>query len=330
MTEIKTIYPMLASGGQLEGSLWDNPEWWAEEKIDGSRYLMHIGKEGNRFTSRQKSRKTGLPVEKTENVPHLAKMDLGFLAGTILDGEMQHNDFSKTVSVMGSLPERAIALQEEIGWINYHVFDILEYKGEDVRELPHYARRKLLEEVMLQIRENDFNCFIDTTAIAKENKREFYENIVQKGGEGVILKNIHGKYRDGERSKDWVKIKRYLTDDVVIIGSTLPSKIYDGKDRENWEYWEDGKPVTKAWYNRWLGAIRFGKFKNGKLVELGQTSGIDDQMKELLSDGNHGIKEEYIGTVIEIGAMEQLKSGAYRHPRFVRLRPDKDAEGCVL
>ena len=61
-----------------------------------------------------------------------------------------------------------------------------------------------------------------------------------------------------------------------------------------------------------------------------QTSGIDDQMKELLSDGNHGIKEEYIGTVIEIGAMEQLKSGAYRHPRFVRLRPDRDAESCVL
>ena len=143
---------------------------------------MHIGKEGNRFTSRQKSRKTGLPVEKTENVPHLAKMDLGFLAGTILDGEMQHNDFSKTVSVMGSLPERAIALQEEIGWINYHVFDILEYKGEDVRELPYYARRELLDEIMLQIRKNDFNCFINPTTITKENKRSFTRISSKKAG----------------------------------------------------------------------------------------------------------------------------------------------------
>ena len=35
MTEIKTIYPMLASGGKLEGSLWDNPEWVADTKVDG-------------------------------------------------------------------------------------------------------------------------------------------------------------------------------------------------------------------------------------------------------------------------------------------------------
>jgi len=27
--------------------------------------------------------------------------------------------------------------------------------------------------------------------------------------------------------------------------------------------------------------------------------------------------------------MEQMKSGAYRHPRFIRLREDKNAEDCI-
>lgn len=31
---IKTIYPMLASGGKSSDK-WDDPNWWAEEKVDG-------------------------------------------------------------------------------------------------------------------------------------------------------------------------------------------------------------------------------------------------------------------------------------------------------
>ena len=49
-------------------------------------------------------------------------------------------------------------------------------------------------------------------------------------------------------------------------------------------------------------AIKFGKYKKGKLIELGQNKGIEDEIKELLSDGRHEIKERIIGQVMEIGA----------------------------
>jgi len=347
---IKTIYPMLAGGGTCKDK-WENPNYWAEEKVDGARYLMFIGETGNRFTSRQKSRKTGLPVEKTENVPHLANASLPCLAGTILDGEMQHYDFSQTVSVMGSKPDRAISLQEKIGFIHYYAFDILEYKGESVRNRPYRERRKLLEQVEREI----FGLLgiehFQITKVVKSDKKQFYETIVAKGGEGVILKHIDGLYEDGTRSGDWIKVKKYITDDVVIMGADKPTKEYTGKSK-TWRYWEtvsvnkdkyldkemtiaDGLrfgciPLTKAYFMGWIGAIKFGKYKNGKLIELGQTSGIEDEMKELLSDGRHEIKKEYIGQVMEIGAMEQIKkSGAYRHPRFIKLRPDRDAESCI-
>ena len=199
---IKTIYPMLASGGKSSDK-WDDPNWWAEEKIDGSRYLMHIGETGNRFTSRQKSRGTGLPVEKTENIPHLSETAYPELAGTILDGEIQHKDFSRTVSIMGSKPERAIQLQQEIGLIDYYVFDILEYKGENVREKTYKERRAILEGVVDKL--NNSNIF--ATEVVKQDKKEFYKMIVERGGEGVILKDINSVYVDNTRSKEWIKVK---------------------------------------------------------------------------------------------------------------------------
>lgn len=330
MTEIKVMYPMLASGG-TNADKWDSPEWWAEEKIDGSRYLCFMGDTGNRFTSRQKSRQTGKPVEKTDNVPHLSTRIYEELEGTVLDGEIQHRDFSKTVSVMGSLPERAFELQQQIGWIDYHVFDILFYNGEDVRNLPYKERRKLVEEVIKYI---DYTHF-KMTEVVKEDKKSFYHNIVKNGGEGVILKNVDSTYENGARCKEWIKVKKYITDDVVIMGADIPTRYYTGKNKGEWEYKETDamgitRLVTRAWAKGWIGAIKFGKYKDGTLIPLGQTSGIDDEIKELLSDGKHGIKKEYLGRVMEIGAMEQIKkSGAYRHPRFLRLRPDKNAEDCV-
>lgn len=330
MSEIKVIYPMLAGGGRTKDK-WDSPSWVAEEKIDGSRYLLHITKDRNRFTSRQKSRKTKLPVEKTDNVPHLADEDWSEFAGTILDGEMRHKNFSKTVSIMGSLPENAISLQKDIGFIDYYVFDILEYKGKNVRDKPYRERRNILVRLISELKTRSWdNAHFSYIGIELHNKREFYDDIVKAGGEGVILKNLNGKYEDGKRSKDWIKVKKYITDDVVIIGATKPTKKYHGGN-EDWYYLgDDGEKLSRAYFKGWIGAIRFGKYKNGKLIELGQTSGIDDGIKERLSDGNNDIKKEYIGTVMEIGAMEKIKkSGAYRHPRFLRLRNDKDAEDCT-
>jgi len=148
-----------------------------------------------------------------------------------------------------------------------------------------------------------------------------------------------------------------VTDDVVLIRAKRPTRKYHGKEEESWEYWEDEEdgvkirksfandksadylrengmiPVTKAWWKRWVGSLVYGKFTpDGKLKELGQTSGVSDKMREkLTSEFNpFKLKTEYKHSVIEIKAMEQMKSGAYRHPTFERLRPDKDIEECVM
>ena len=351
MTQLRQVKPMLATSGKTKDK-WNNADWIAEEKLDGSRYICQITEEGNFFTSRRKSTETGRLVNKTENVPHLSNVDLKDFAGTILDGEMRHEDFSKTISVMGSNPDRAIEVQEENGYIDYFVFDIIQYLGKDVTDEPLFKRRILLKEVLNTIIARAGHRHFRAVNDAESDKKQFYKEIVENGGEGVILKHLDGKYSEGSRSRNWIKVKKSVTEDVVITGATKPTIYYGGKNKSTWDYWidtneggvfikdkdttveeleiNDCRPITKHYYKGWIGSIKYGMYIDGELVELGQTSGINEKMKKKLSDGEHGIKEEYLNTVMEIKAMEQMESGAFRHPTFVRLRPDKDPKECKL
>jgi ATP-dependent DNA ligase len=335
--KLEQLKPMLAAGGSLRriGELMSDGNYVAEEKFDGSRYLMHIGDTENRFTSRRVSSVDGFLVEKTDNVPHLR--DLPFrteFAGTVLDGEMiaPGKDFGSIVSIMGSNPDRAVTIQRDNGCARYMVFDMLRFSGKDITDLPFRERRRLLEGLVdanrAVLTNNHSFQLVKQEAV---DKVSYFHDIVVNGGEGIVLKDLNGRYMPGERPNGvWVKVKRYLTEEVIIVGYTDPEYNYEGSYPESWRYRDsDGRPISKCAAMGWIGAIRFGMYvQDGgdwKLVELGQTSGISDAVRADISDNRDG----YIGAVIEIGAMEQLPSGAFRHPRFLRLRPDKDAKDCV-
>jgi ATP-dependent DNA ligase len=359
---LPVLYPMGAVSIKPEKLelLWEDKNYIAERKYDGSRYLIRKENDKVSVVSRQKSKSTGFPVDKTENVPHLVEIFSKLPNGTILDGEIitHENCTSNDVtSIMGSKPDRAWLLQKERGFVKYVMFDILFYYGHDLRGFPYNKRRKALQELHFKL----FNDFtkewfnpMDREAVLlapiyTEDLEAVHTTIVEGGGEGIILKNLNATYVEGKKPRDtWVKVKKYDTYDCVVMGFTEPTREYSGKDIETWQYWwqpemndfvvkqnnhytnmqKDGFiPVTRPFWNGWCGAIVFGQYKDGELVEVGQTSGIDDDTKHMLSHN----PSQYIGQVIEVGAMEQIaKTGALRHPRFLHFRNDKNPEDCIL
>lgn len=362
MDRIPDIIPMFAaSDDNRVDEILSNPHSFhntgfiAERKYDGARYLIRKELDGSvSITSRQISKKTGRPVDKTENVPHLVKFADGLPPGTVLDGEIItdiNGSSSDVTSIMGSLPGRALELQKEKGWVKYVAFDILYFAGKSTMELPWYKRRQLLENVISNwtVGLEDDYILLSEYQNCSDETFEWYKEIVESGGEGLILKNIYSNYYPGLRPKDaWLKVKKYKTFDVVIMGYTEPTKEYTGKELDTWIYFiskytgervspvvahrcrkhpEEYLPVTKYYWMGWIGAIRFGQYKDGKLVEIGQTSGMPEEIRDEISKN----KEKYIGKVIEVGAMEQIKkTGALRHPRFLRFREDKNPEDCIL
>ena len=141
-------------------------------------------------------------------------------------------------------------------------------------------------------------------ARTSRTKRLLYNSIIESGGEGIILKRLDAFYIPAARpASNWYKAKRSTTFDCVAMGFTKGA----------------GK------FNNRIGAIKFGQIVDGRLVEIGQASGMTDAVRTDMSIHPH----KYIGKVITIKGMERLRSGAIRHPQYLGINNSKHAKECV-
>lgn len=309
------IHPPRATG-KFKQTLMTDPHWWAEEKYDGDRRICHMmDADGARYTGRVVSKKDGLLVEKTENLPHLTIFP-DSLTGTVLDGEIispipgaRSRDVT---SIMGSSPAKAIDKQLARGWLRYAAFDVLFYKGQDMRSQPLYQRRIILDHVTAE-----WGCPHAFAVPFRDDKEALLEEVWGRGGEGIILKRSDAPY--GE-STAWVKVKREESYDVVVMGfepAKEESKKVDGT-------------ISETKYKGQVGKIVFGQYCASTagvvtVVECGRCSGFDDETRFDMTRR----PEKYIGRAFEITAQLREPSGAFRHPRFIQWRDDKPAEECV-
>lgn len=140
-------------------------------------------------------------------------------------------------------------------------------------------------------------------------------------------------------------------DDSIIIEHP-----YSGEEAD-----EEGLiAVTKFYAKEWIGAVKFGVYKyfsweylyeqfgdigvetmmdNGELVntdadggrmlvEVGQTSGMTEEIRERITKN----QLDMIGEVIEVKAQCIInpETGSLQHPRFSQFRPDKASESCTF
>lgn len=300
--KIMQIEPARAKAKDPE-SFWDDANWISEEKLDGWRFLMHLGAELERphLTGRRTSSVTGQLSEKGLCVPTLFPTD--WTAGyTVLDGEIMppiDRGFRDIAGIMNVDPEDAATRIAEIGCPTYRVFDVLFHDGQDVREHALIERHAILRELFAST-----SLGICSHVLGLDHRKDtrvHYDEIVDGGGEGVVLKNLFGTY--GE-SGAWIKVKRYSTLDVVITG------------------WKPGK-------GKYVGQIGAAKVSvlgsGGTWLEVGQVSGMDDATRRDMTD-NPG---RWLGTVVEIAAQEWAKD-RLRHPRFKRQRADADPRFCTF
>lgn len=427
-----------------------------EEKFDGTRGIVQFfsqevvsGEEVGycRVFSRRISKKTGFYAENTDSVPQIRDINVPELAGTVLDGELFINGqpFKEVSSTLNCLWDKAVDRQIEKGFISLHAFDIIKYKGIDLRRMSLIRRKEYLrlaveeanspyielvpfyscgkdvgentykiintklgdysEDIFMEQVVNQKDTFKDLYNSVRYNlpmtPKAFYEFIVSIGGEGVIIKSKEGRYHH-KRGREYQKIKKFLTREVIIMGFTEPTDLYTGKfPKDRWEYWidkEDNRmnvnwakgqsakglldrgytPVTRFHYYNLIGNIRYGviiteeekkklpkskKFNietlevdgvKREVLEVGDCAGFDDDTRNYftntwLNEHNEEVtispenleankkltdkwdKVNFIGSVIEVKANEIFKdTGKLRHPRFLRMRNDKNWTDCTF
>lgn len=294
------IIPMLAT--LVEGP-FDDEDWLFEIKWDGYRALAFIDQGKVDLKSRNK-------LSWNDKFPTIIK-DLKKMGGqVILDGEVVvlDNTGRSDFQLMQNYQK------EHQGALCYYVFDILYHDGEDLRELPLIERKEILKKLIQQV---TLSVVHYGDHILKEGKALFKE-ASKAQLEGIIGKKIDSTYQS-KRSREWVKIKTSLRQEVVIGGFTAPR----GSRKK-------------------FGALLVGIYNDeNKLDYVGHVGGgftdslLEDvyhQLEPLIQKSSPFQKEPRPNSpvtwvkpklVCEITFSEWTKENIMRHPVFQGLRMDK-------
>jgi ATP-dependent DNA ligase len=129
-----------------------------------------------------------------------------------------------------------------------------------------------------------------------ENKKAYYKKLVKMGYEGIVLKDLRGKYND----RFMTKKKPIYDDDFVIMDYT------EGKGK----------------YKGLFGAIVYGKYVNGKLVRVGKVgSGFDEKERIKINKKlKNLIKNKAVIAIRHLGLSHK---GVPEGPVFDRIRTSK-------
>jgi len=285
-----------------------------EYKYDGFRMQVHkVGNKVKIFTRRLDN--------VTEQFPFIMEAVRKNVEGDcIIEGE--------TVGIKGEkyLPFQQISRRikrkyniEEMAKripVVLHLFDIVYKNGKTLLNTSFEKRRKILESIVKEDEKLVLAKQIITDS--EEEGNAFYKEALDKGNEGIMMKNLNAPYQPGSRVGYMIKLKPVLeTLDLVIIGAE----------------WGEGRRA------HWLATFLLAcKDEEGNFVPIGKVgTGITDEMFQNFTDI---LKESIISQkgkevvlkpelVVEIAYEEIQRSPKYesgfalRFPRVIRIREDK-------
>ena len=200
--------------------------------------------------------------------------------------------------------------------VTVSAFDIIYLNGQELADLPLSERRKYLFEVVpAEYLVEGRECQNNVELMA------FYEEALQKGHEGIVVKDLSSPYEFGQRTYTWLKLKP----ERDTVDCTFAKALH-------------GKGKRAGFYSSFLMAVRDSEEK--KLYTIGKVSNLSEEAMEELrkivdrtetSQDKEGVfvKPSIVAEVTyqEIQIAADYTSGyALRVPKVVRFRSDKSVE----
>jgi bifunctional non-homologous end joining protein LigD len=300
----KRLQPMLAT---LTDGPFDDRDWIFESKWDGFRMVATIERGSVTLYSRNGKiiSHSYMGVAKVlEKVKHDA----------VLDGELVALD-AHGVSRFQLLQN---ALRAE-ATLRYCIFDLMFLDGQDLRSLPLIERKERLRRILPK------DPLLAFSEHRKQHGTKYFKEAENDGLEGIMAKRAGSLYLSGQRSKDWIKIKTARRQEVVIAGFTAPRR-----SRPYFGALVLALRASSAW--RYIGHVGTG-FTHASLEELHAKLW---PLRTAHSPFPVRVKDEAVTTwvkpklVAEVKFTEWTSAGEMRHPVFLGLREDKQADRVVL
>ena len=311
------IKMMLAQVGEgISATMQELGSAAIEWKYDGARVQIHKDGKRVRIFSRRLE-------DVTRSLPEIVRLAQEVRADkAILDGEVVAIGKDSRPLAFQEILKRFrrkynVEKQAKETPLHLFLFDLIYLDGQSTVDLPLTRRRELLEGIA------DPSILADQVISDSVQKaEEIYHQALEKGHEGLILKNSMSVYAPGKRGKNWLKIKPVMeTLDLAVIGAK----------------WGEGRRAS------FLGSYRLACLDEAtsKLLDIGWVAtGLTDEalaeltelFRELILVQNGMEVELKPAVIFEVAYEEIQKSQSYssgyalRFPRLVRVRDDKSLE----
>src|ERR671911_898876 len=325
------IKPMLST---LVDKPFNSKDWVFEVKWDGVRSILFFHKtkgilelqsrNGRLLTHRYPELVDAL----TSPLPTSSPLPINCKESVILDGEIVVLDNNGLPNFQNHQRRMNVDYAREIEILSrqipatYYFFDILYLDEKNLQDLPFLERRSILSEAIKE------NTRIKISDFIEEVGSEVFDKTKSMGLEGIIAKNKSGKYVQGRRSRDWLKIKHIKTQDCVVIGYTRGEG-----NRENYF-----GSLLLAVYDPSNSKLRFVGH-TGSGFNFGQ---LDEIYKKLKAMRIEKCPIDYVPytnrppvwirpeLVAEIKFSGWTEEKIMRAPIFLRFREDKVPRDCLI
>ncbi len=202
----------------------------AQPKLDGFRLQVHVNNRGAttevHFFSRNLQDMSHMFPDLTEAVKILPVED-AIIEGEAISFDAETGSFLPFQETVKRKRKHGIDKIVQDFPLRLYFFDLLYLNGESLLQEPHHKRRSLMlalfenkavakNEIMIPIQEEKIRD--------AKHLKEYFEQNISAGLEGVVVKRIDAPYQAGKRNFNWIKLKREEsgsledTIDCVILG----------------------------------------------------------------------------------------------------------------
>jgi len=291
-----------------------------EYKYDGARVQIHCARKAKsvevKIFSRQLSEVTPSLSEVIEWAQTKINADSFIVEGEVVAVNVEGKPlpFQELMRRFRRVHQIEATMQEVP--VRLHLFDLLFVNGGSLIDRMYEERWQKLTKIC-------DNSLLADRVIAKDTKiaKQFLQQVMQAGHEGLMAKDLTSTYQPGSRGKKWFKIKPAETLDLAIVAA-------------DWGY---GRRT--GWLSNYHLAVRDSE--NGEFLVIGKTfKGLTDAefkwmtanlQKLKISETNYTVNVRP-QIVVEVAYNEIQRSPHYkskfalRFARIKRIRADKSVD----
>ena len=318
--------------------VWNSQDWIAEEKIDGVRMIIvwNATEKKFHFYSRNNSVTDYLPQDYSDTIFVTAK-NFDYPNNFVLDSEIISSNscletnthcltqLQSTAALLNLNSEDSKTIQKKYP-LKFIVFDCL-YDSSSLIDEIWEVRHQHAAELCGKLLESGFCCelnkVVENTADNQYAKREFFDAVISRCGEGLVLKNRNAKYHaTSSRTIDCVKVKRSTADALTKDIDAFVTDYVVGKDDTR-----NSNMVVGFVFSILL------KKQDGSVVThpIAVCSNVSDLIKDdatiISEDGQVKLNPDYYGRVATVqGQNISARSLRLTHAVIDCWRPDRSAD----